>query len=105
MSLEKDRSASLKEHAKHESDAASFDDGIDFGGDSKLPPPPILTEEQERKLWRKVDLRLMPILSLMYLFSFLDRGEWSQTIRGNHFTDPFLREHWYECRALQNVKF
>ncbi|KAF8184699.1 MFS general substrate transporter [Pholiota molesta] len=42
--------------------------------ESSLPPPPTLTEEQERKLWRKVDLRLMPILSLMYLLSFLDRG-------------------------------
>jgi hypothetical protein len=33
-----------------------------------------LTAEQEKKLWRKVDLRLMPILSLMYLVAFLDRG-------------------------------
>ncbi|KIM80617.1 hypothetical protein PILCRDRAFT_789396 [Piloderma croceum F 1598] len=47
---------------------------IDFGGDSKLPPPPQLTAEQEKKLWRKIDMRLMPILSLMYLTSFLDRG-------------------------------
>jgi hypothetical protein len=47
----------------------------DFGGDSTLPPPPDLTPEQERKLWRKIDLRLIPILSLMYLFSFLDKGE------------------------------
>jgi sugar phosphate permease len=49
-------------------------DGIDFGGESTLPPPPTLTPEQERKLWRKVDLRLMPILALMYLLSFMDRG-------------------------------
>ncbi|KAJ7915251.1 MFS general substrate transporter [Mycena leptocephala] len=41
---------------------------------STLPPPPILSAEQERKLWRKIDLRLMPILTLMYLMSFLDRG-------------------------------
>ena len=47
---------------------------VDFGGDSKLPPPPKLTPEQEKKLYRKVDLWLMPILTLMYLFSFLDRG-------------------------------
>ncbi|KAK0463007.1 MFS general substrate transporter [Desarmillaria tabescens] len=45
-----------------------------FGGEATLPPPPALTEAQEKKLWRKIDLRLMPILSLMYLFSFLDRG-------------------------------
>ena len=47
---------------------------VDFGGDSKLPPPPKLTPEQEKKLYHKVDLWLMPILTLMYLFSFLDRG-------------------------------
>ncbi|KAG1728768.1 MFS general substrate transporter [Suillus lakei] len=35
---------------------------------------PVLTPEQEKKLWRKIDLRLMPILSLMYLLAFLDRG-------------------------------
>ncbi|KAL4067488.1 major facilitator superfamily domain-containing protein [Scleroderma yunnanense] len=32
------------------------------------------TPEQARKLWRKIDLRLMPIMSLMYFFSFMDRG-------------------------------
>ncbi|KAJ3484973.1 hypothetical protein NLI96_g5276 [Meripilus lineatus] len=47
---------------------------LDFGGDTTLPPPPDLTPEQERRLWRKIDLMLMPILTLMYLFSFLDRG-------------------------------
>ena len=46
----------------------------DFGGDTTLPPPPTLTPEQERRLWRKIDLWLMPILTLMYLCSFLDRG-------------------------------
>lgn len=53
------------------------DDGsmLDFGGDSSLPPPPVLTGEEEKRLYRKLDWRLMPILSLMYLFSFLDRGE------------------------------
>ncbi|CAL1715339.1 unnamed protein product [Somion occarium] len=46
----------------------------DFAGESSLPPPPKLTPEQERKLYRKIDLRIMPIVTLMYLFSFLDRG-------------------------------
>ena len=45
-----------------------------FGGDSTLPPPPDLTPEQERSLWWKIDLRLLPILSSMYLMPFLDRG-------------------------------
>lgn len=29
---------------------------------------------QEKKLLRKMDLRIMPILSILYLFAFLDRG-------------------------------
>ncbi|KAI6126505.1 MFS nicotinic acid transporter Tna1 [Pisolithus sp. B1] len=29
--------------------------------------------ERERKLWRKIDLHLLPIIALMYLFSFMDR--------------------------------
>ncbi|KAF9230452.1 major facilitator superfamily domain-containing protein [Melanogaster broomeanus] len=33
-----------------------------------------LTAEQEVKLWRKIDLRLLPIITLMYLLSFMDRG-------------------------------
>ncbi|KDQ21835.1 hypothetical protein BOTBODRAFT_99811 [Botryobasidium botryosum FD-172 SS1] len=38
------------------------------------PPPLALTPEQDRALYRKIDIRLMPILSLMYLLSFMDRG-------------------------------
>ncbi|KAF7358572.1 hypothetical protein MSAN_01195400 [Mycena sanguinolenta] len=52
----------------------SSEEDFDFGGESTLPPPPILSAEEERKLWRKIDLKLMPILTLMYLMSFLDRG-------------------------------
>lgn len=37
-------------------------------------PPMTLTADQERKLYRKIDIWLMPILSLMYLSAFLDRG-------------------------------
>ncbi|KZP00222.1 MFS general substrate transporter [Calocera viscosa TUFC12733] len=51
-----------------------FGTKYDFGGESTLPPPPNFTPEQELALYRKIDLRLMPILSLMYLLSFLDRG-------------------------------
>ncbi|KIJ14067.1 hypothetical protein PAXINDRAFT_79958 [Paxillus involutus ATCC 200175] len=35
---------------------------------------PAITEAEEIKLWRRIDLRLMPMISLMYLFSFMDRG-------------------------------
>ncbi|TFK31526.1 MFS general substrate transporter [Crucibulum laeve] len=57
------------EHVKTDSQS-----DIDFGGESSLPPPPNLTPEEEKRLWRKIDLRIMPILTLMYLCSFLDRG-------------------------------
>ncbi len=52
---------------------------VAYGGEETLPPPPTLTKEEEAALFRKIDWRLMPILTLMYLCSFLDRGnigEW-----------------------------
>ena len=48
---------------------------VNFGGEDGLPPPPQLSEVEEKKLWRKVDLRLLPILTLLYLLSFIDRGK------------------------------
>ncbi|KIO01606.1 hypothetical protein M404DRAFT_149962 [Pisolithus tinctorius Marx 270] len=65
------------------SDKASIPEktGIPFGLVSSPDVPTVrqpvqvsLDPEQERKLWRKIDLHLMPIISLMYLFSFMDRG-------------------------------
>lgn len=38
-------------------------------------PNMILSSEEERKLWQKIDIRLLPIISFMYLWSFMDRGE------------------------------
>ncbi|KAG1735896.1 MFS general substrate transporter [Suillus paluster] len=55
------------EHKQHDEERLE-------NSDLSLQNVPTLTPEQERKLWRKIDLRLMPILSLMYLLSFLDRG-------------------------------
>lgn len=38
---------------------------------------PTLDEEQiEKTLIRKIDLHILPIVVLLYLFSFLDRGTW-----------------------------
>ena len=53
---------------------------LDFAGDTTLPPPPALTPEQEKALYRKVDLKLMPILALLYLCSFLDRGKFTEVL-------------------------
>ncbi|KIK93184.1 hypothetical protein PAXRUDRAFT_829217 [Paxillus rubicundulus Ve08.2h10] len=35
---------------------------------------PTLTAEQENKLWRKIDVQLIPIVATMYFLSFMDRG-------------------------------
>ncbi|CCL99900.1 uncharacterized protein FIBRA_01925 [Fibroporia radiculosa] len=41
---------------------------------STKTPSPAFTPEQQKKLWRKIDARIMPVLTIMYLFSFMDRG-------------------------------
>ncbi|KAG5636839.1 hypothetical protein H0H81_006632 [Sphagnurus paluster] len=46
----------------------------DMGDEAALPPPPALTEAEEKRLYRKIDARLLPILALLYLLSFIDRG-------------------------------
>ncbi|KAJ3558218.1 hypothetical protein NM688_g1060 [Phlebia brevispora] len=46
---------------------------LDLEDDADLPTPQTLTEEEEKRLYRKIDWRLMPMLTLMYLCSFLDR--------------------------------
>ena len=59
---------------------------------SELLPSSNLTPQEEVRVWRKIDIRLMPILALIYLFTFLDRGasypspflvEVSPTVTGN----------------------
>jgi len=42
-------------------------------GDSTLPAPPSLTPEEERKLWLKLDVRLLPIVGLLFLMSYMDK--------------------------------
>ncbi|KAJ6545251.1 MFS general substrate transporter [Mycena capillaripes] len=101
-----------------ETPSAGGSEHLDFGGETSLPPPPALTAEEERKLWRKIDLRLMPILSLMYLFSFLDRGnignarlqglETQLGLTGNKFnialTMYFIPYCIFECPANMVLK-
>lgn len=54
---------------------------------------PTLTSEEEARAWRKIDMRLMPILALLYLFCFLDRGALSWILAlGSHLTHYF-RKH------------
>ncbi|KZV88429.1 MFS general substrate transporter [Exidia glandulosa HHB12029] len=55
------------EHSSHEEYADA--------SKQQVPPPPVeFSEAEVKKLYRKIDFRLMPILSLMYLLSFMDRG-------------------------------
>ncbi|KAJ7267556.1 MFS general substrate transporter [Mycena haematopus] len=83
---------------------------FDFGGESSLPPPPTLTAEEERKLWQKIDLRLMPILSLMYDFrnARLQGLETQLNLTGNRFnialTMYFIPYCIFECPANMVLK-
>jgi hypothetical protein len=42
--------------------------------DASIIEPSDISPEAERKLIRKLDLQLIPVIVLLYLFSFLDRG-------------------------------
>lgn len=39
---------------------------------NNLDPPP--TEEEIKKVYRKIDMRLPPFLFILYVFTWLDRG-------------------------------
>jgi sugar phosphate permease len=41
---------------------------------SEVLTPPTLSPTEEAKVWRKIDIRLMPMFALLYLFAFLDRA-------------------------------
>lgn len=47
---------------------------IAYPVEQELSTPPTLTAEEERRLWRKIDLRLLPILIIMYLVASIDRS-------------------------------
>ncbi|KAF9233955.1 MFS general substrate transporter [Melanogaster broomeanus] len=51
-----------------------LESGDSIEGKPNCTVAPTLTAEQETKLWRKIDLRVVPIISVMYLFAFTDRG-------------------------------
>ena len=44
------------------------------GADLLCSSIPTLSPEQQRRLWRKIDLQILPILSALYLCCYLDRG-------------------------------
>ena len=48
--------------------------GLSYSGEEGLPAPPVLTPEEEERLWRKIDWHILPIITVMYLCSFVDRS-------------------------------
>ena len=47
---------------------------LSYGGDSELPPPPSLTTQEEKRLYRKIDWHIIPIITMMYLSLSVDRS-------------------------------
>lgn len=54
-------------------DSSSFDNEKEIRSE-QVNDDPSFSAEQERRLVRKFDFRLLPFLSFMYLFSSLDRS-------------------------------
>ncbi|KAH9919552.1 MFS general substrate transporter [Fomitopsis serialis] len=73
MSKPPSSSGSIAEK-KHDIDIIDSASSRTPEGAAEVVHPPSLTPEQEAKLWRKVDWHILPILTIMYLCSFLDRG-------------------------------
>ena len=62
------------EKAKVKGVVISTCEAASYAQDSDPQAVPDLTRQEEGRLWRKVDMRLMPIMTVMYLCSFVDRG-------------------------------
>ncbi|KAL4072327.1 hypothetical protein J3A83DRAFT_3019305 [Scleroderma citrinum] len=58
---------------QHETTAGTPKDG--HSAPLEVPPRVVFDPKQESRLWRNVDLRLMPMIALMYLLCFMDRGK------------------------------
>jgi hypothetical protein len=75
---------------------------LDFGAPARKKGmehriAPVLTAAQQTKLWRKIDLRLLPMVTLMYLLCFMDRG----VCYTAQFSTPIIsyltcRQYWCE---------
>ncbi|EIN14719.1 MFS general substrate transporter [Punctularia strigosozonata HHB-11173 SS5] len=64
------------------------------------PPPMKLTPEEERKLYRKIDLRLIPIMWLMYLGSQVDRSNIGNAKLQGLLTQLHLTGHRYNITLM-----
>ncbi|KAG5636843.1 hypothetical protein H0H81_006636 [Sphagnurus paluster] len=66
MSKSGEKRDSLIHEEKGATTERSSSTRYDSDGEAELPPPPNLTEAEEKRLYRKIDARLMPILALLY---------------------------------------
>lgn len=78
MSLGPANEKSSEISGKYEVQEIECSESIDIEAPASAPPVLMLTPAEEDKLYRKIDLRIMPMLVIMYTCSFLDRGKRSQ---------------------------
>ncbi|KAJ4303953.1 hypothetical protein N0V88_001554 [Collariella sp. IMI 366227] len=68
----------LSNSEKHNRSASQSDDHVDVEQVDAVAVPAVTLESfahlDEKKILRKMDMRLIPMLALLYLLSFLDRG-------------------------------
>lgn len=65
MDLEKDHK--VDEESPRSANGSSMQDGINYA-------TPVIDEKRQRALMWKLDLHIIPIVVVLYLLSFLDRG-------------------------------
>lgn len=78
MSLGPANEKSSQISGKYEVQEIECSESIDIEVSTSAPPVLMLTPAEEDKLYQKIDLRIMPMLVIMYTCSFLDRGKCSQ---------------------------
>ncbi|GAA5964119.1 hypothetical protein JCM21900_004514 [Sporobolomyces salmonicolor] len=61
---------------------------------------PLLTKEEEKRILRKIDFKLVPFLSLLYLLSFLDRVNIGQAKLDNLVQDLHLKGQEYNIALV-----
>lgn len=75
MSLGPANEKSSEISGKYEVQEIECSESIDIEVSTSAPPVLMLAPAEEDKLYRKIDLRIMPMLVIMYTCSFLDRGK------------------------------
>jgi hypothetical protein len=66
---------------------------------------PALTEAEHKRLLRKMDVRLVSMVTCLYLLSFLDRGNIGNAKLGGLETDLNLKNNQYNLCVTRNVSY